>query len=107
LNCNPILVIELKIHAALERTPSRACAWRGRTVVVLTSYAPNEQELAIVREEIERDALREVIGVVAGSAAEALSEIVEKSRAWLEGMGRAYRCKRLKTKQKIASKRLG
>ena len=37
--------------------------------MVLTSYALNEQELAVVRGEIERDALREVIGVVAGGAA--------------------------------------
>jgi hypothetical protein len=46
--------------------------------VVLTSYTLNEQELAVVRGEIERDELREVIGVVAGDAAGALNEIVEE-----------------------------
>jgi hypothetical protein len=43
---------------------------------MLTSYALNEQELAVVRGEIEMDVLLDVIGVVAGNAAGALSDIV-------------------------------
>jgi hypothetical protein len=83
--CNPVLVVELKIRAAPERTPGGAYGYRGRIEVVLTSYTLNEQELAVVREEMERDELREVIGVVAGDAAGALSEIVEEVEGLIPG----------------------
>jgi hypothetical protein len=69
LNCNPILVIELMIRAAPERTAGGAYGYRGGIELVLTGYALNELELAVVRGEIERDvlverdALREVVGV--------------------------------------------
>jgi len=76
--CNPILVIELKIRAAPERTPGGAYGYRGRFELAVTSYALTEEELAVLRQEVERDDLREVIGAVAGKAAGALSEIVEQ-----------------------------
>ena len=66
-----------------ERTAGGAYGYRGRIEAVLTSYALNEQELAVVRGEVERDELREVIGAVAGDAAGALSDarLWNKSRA--------------------------
>ena len=85
MNCRRILVIELKIRTAPEQTAGGAYGYRCRIEVILTSYAVNEQELAVVREEIERGAFREVIGAVAGNAAEALREIVEQ----IEGLASA------------------
>ena len=58
---------------------------RGRIEVVLTSYALNEQELAVVRGEVERDALREILDAVAGNAAGALSEIVKAIEGLVPG----------------------
>jgi hypothetical protein len=89
LNCNPILVIELKIRGAPERTPGVAYGHRGRIELVLTSYALNEEELAVVRGGVGRDALREVIGVVDGNAAGALSEIVEEIKGLVPGPPKA------------------
>jgi hypothetical protein len=48
LNRDPMVVIELNIRAAPERTPGGAYGYRGRIEVILTSYALNEQELAVV-----------------------------------------------------------
>jgi hypothetical protein len=76
--CNPVLIIELKIRAAPERSAGGAYGYRGRFELTLTSYALNPEELAVLRQELERDDLREVIGAVAGNAAGALSEIVEE-----------------------------
>lgn len=76
--CNPMLVIELKIRAAPERTPGRAYGYRGRLELRLTSYALSQQELAVLRQEVERDDWREVIGAVAGNAAGTLSDIVDE-----------------------------
>jgi hypothetical protein len=53
--------------------------------MALTSDAMNEQELADVCGGIERDVLMEVVGVVAGNAAGALSEIVEQIEARVPG----------------------
>ncbi|HEY6184507.1 MAG TPA: hypothetical protein VIW67_19840 [Terriglobales bacterium] len=83
--CKPILLIELKIRAAPERTPGGAYVYRGRIEVVLTSYALNEQEIAVVREEVERDDLIEVIGAVAGNAVGTLSEIVDELEGLIPG----------------------
>jgi hypothetical protein len=76
--CSPILVIESKIRAAPERTPGGAYGYRGRFELRLASYALSQEELAVLRQEVERDDLREVIGAVAGNAAGALSDIVDE-----------------------------
>jgi hypothetical protein len=78
----------LKIRAAPERTPGGAYGYHGRIEAVLTNYALNEQELAVVREEIERNALSEVIGAVAGDAVGALNAIVEEIECLVAGLAK-------------------
>jgi hypothetical protein len=79
----PTLVIEIKMRAAPELVSRGAYAYRGQMEIILTSYALNEQELSVVRGEIERDDLREVVGLVVGKKAGSLSDILNKLEALL------------------------
>lgn len=79
----PVLLIELNIHAAPERTPGGGYIYRGRVEVVATSYALNQDELALLRREVEHDDFREVIDTVVGNAEGTLSDIVGKIEALL------------------------
>ena len=74
----PILLIELRIRAAPERTSGGGYTYRGRVEVVATSYALNQDELALLRREVEYDDFREVIGAVVENAQGTLSDIIGK-----------------------------
>ena len=79
----PVLLVELKIRGAPERTPGGGYIYRGQVEVVATSYALNQDELALLRREVEHDDFLEVIGTVVGNAEGTLSDIVGKIEALL------------------------
>lgn len=77
----PILIIEWKLRAAPERVSSGAHAYRGRFELTLTSCALNEDELTVLREEIDQDNLGEVLGAVSGKKGMALNELLRQIEA--------------------------
>src|ERR1043166_3442970 len=56
-----ILIIEFKLRAAPERTSPGAYGYRGRVELILTSYALSDDELAVLRRELDRDNVAEVL----------------------------------------------
>jgi hypothetical protein len=76
--CFPVILIELRIRAAPERTAGGGYTYRGRVEVVATSYALNQDELSLLRREVEYDDFREVIGAVVENAQGTLSDIISK-----------------------------
>ncbi len=79
--CFPILILEMKLRAAPERTSPGAYGYRGRFELATTSYALNEDELAVLKQEIDRDNLGEVLGAVSGRKGMALNELVRQIEA--------------------------
>lgn len=79
----PVLIIELKIRAAPERTSPGAYGYRGRSELTLTSYALNPQEIMVLREEIDRENLGEVLATVGGKAGETLNQILDRMESWV------------------------
>jgi hypothetical protein len=75
-----VLIIELKLRAAPERTTPGAYGYRGRFDLTFTSYALNSDELAVLQRELDRENLDEVIyglGEASGSTLNALVQQVE------------------------------
>lgn len=60
----PMLIVEIKFRAIPERTKSGAYAYRGRAELRFTSYALNEDELTILRRELNRSEWGEVLGML-------------------------------------------
>jgi len=72
------LLLELKLRAAPERTSPGAFGYRGRMELVLSSYALNEDELAVLRQELDRENLSEVCGALTGLGAKSLSQFLKE-----------------------------
>ncbi len=72
-----VLVIELGIRAAPERTSPGAYNYRGRFELTLTSYALNADELVLLRRELDRDDLNQVIQSVGEASAQTLTELTQ------------------------------
>jgi hypothetical protein len=73
-----VLIFELKLRAAPERTSPGAYGYRGRFELMLTSYALNEEEVRVLREEIDRENLGEVMAAVGGKVSETLNQLLSR-----------------------------
>jgi hypothetical protein len=60
----PVLIVEIKFRAIPERTKIGAYAYRGRAELRFTSYALNEDELTVIRRELQRSEWGEVLGMM-------------------------------------------
>lgn len=56
----PLLVVEFRFRAIPERTKAGSYAYRGRAELTFTSYALNDDELAVLRREIKRNEFGEL-----------------------------------------------
>ena len=75
---SPVLILELKLRAAPERASPGAYGYRGRFNLTLTSYALHQEELAVLREQMDRENLHEVVSTVAGKASETLNQLLNQ-----------------------------
>ena len=73
-----VLILELRLCAAPERTSPGAYGYRGRFELTLTSYALNQEELTVLRQEIDRENLGELVRTVAGNSTGTLNEIMKQ-----------------------------
>jgi len=74
----PVLLVELNMRTAPERTPGGAYAYCGQRELILTSYALNADELAVLRKTLDQDNLGAVIDAVAGKAQAPSNEILRQ-----------------------------
>ena len=56
----PLVVVEFRFRAIPERTQAGSYAYRGRAELTFTSYALNDEELAVLRREIKRNEFGEL-----------------------------------------------
>ncbi len=80
----PIIIVELKFRSIPERAGQQGYGFRGRFEAVFTSYALNQDELEILKKEIEKDNLGDVLKLIEGSTSESLAYIRDEIDLFLE-----------------------
>jgi hypothetical protein len=83
----PILLVRFNVRATPQRTAGRS-GYAGRTDMEFTSYALNLQELEALREELDKDDLRDLVVALEGTTEERLA-LVQKDIE--EVLGDVYR----------------
>ena len=74
---SPVLIVELKFRSMPERTNNQGYGFRGKAEVVFTSYALNDSELAVVRAELAKDDVNDVLKLVEGATTESLDRLAK------------------------------
>lgn len=74
----PVIIIEYKFRTIPGRVQQQSYTFRGRIDATFTSYALNKDELKILKDEIAKDDINELAGMVTGSPEESLSVIKDE-----------------------------
>lgn len=72
-----IMLLELKYRSYPERTPNSGYGFRGRVDMKFTPYALSEEELKILKKELEKDDVDDVFRLVEGATTESLGKLKE------------------------------
>jgi len=78
-----VVIVEFRFRSIPERT-ERGYGFRGRTEIVFTGYGLNEEELEILRKQIEKDDVGDMLQIVEGTT-ESLEQLSEDIAHFLEG----------------------
>jgi hypothetical protein len=71
-----LVVVEFQFRAIPERTRAGSYAYRGRAELTFTSYALNDDELAVLRREIKREELGKLFGALEKNTPETLQQLL-------------------------------
>ena len=71
----PIVIVEFKFRSSPERVGQSGYGFRGRVEVSFTSYALNKDELKVLKEQLEKDDLGDLMNMIEGSTSESLEAI--------------------------------
>ncbi|MBX4212422.1 hypothetical protein KW787_03150 [Candidatus Pacearchaeota archaeon] len=76
---SPIVIVDIGFRSFPERSSQQqgAYGFRGKLEASFTSYALNDQELKVLRQEIEKDDVGEVLKFIQGATDESLAKIQE------------------------------
>ena len=69
------MIVEFRYRTAPERMQQGGYAYRGRAEVVFSSYALTPEELKIIREELDKDDMDDLIELIEGATTESLEQI--------------------------------
>lgn len=72
----PLVVVEFRFRAIPERTRAGSYAYRGRAELTFTSYALNDEELAVLQREIKRNDFGELFGALEQKMPETLGQLL-------------------------------
>ena len=81
----PILIVEWRFRGVPERSPQGGNHFRGRSEITFTSYALNEDELRLLKSEIEKDDWGDLFERVAGVTEESLAQLQDEMNPFLDG----------------------
>lgn len=71
---SPFILVEMKFRSTPEAVGQHA-RFRGRIEIIFTSFSLNEDEHKVLKKELEKDDLGDLIGVVEGITSESLERI--------------------------------
>ncbi len=74
-NYQEIVVVEFRFRSSPERTREGAYGFRGRVEIEFTSYALTDAELKVLREELEKDDIGDLMRTIEGMTSESLEKI--------------------------------
>jgi hypothetical protein len=69
-----VLIMNMKFRSTPE-TVGQHHRFRGRLEITFTCFALNDQEISILKKEIERDDFKEIFGSIEGATTDSLSQI--------------------------------
>ncbi len=75
---SPIIIVELSFRSIPERAGQQGYGFRGRLEAKFTAYALTDQEIDILKKEIEKDDLGDIIGLIEGTTSESLEKIQDE-----------------------------
>ncbi len=79
----PLIVVELNFRSIPERAGQQGYAFRGKIEISFTSYALNKEEIKILKSEIEKDDIGDVMKFMEGSTGESLSQLKDDIDSFL------------------------
>lgn len=82
---NPLIIIELKFRSIPERAGQQGYGFRGKVEIAFTSYALRDDELKLLKSEIEKDDLGDLLNWIEGSTTLSLEQMKEDLDHFLEG----------------------
>lgn len=78
-----LILIEFKYRTAPERLQQGGYGFRGKTEVSFTSFALNEDELKLLKTELEKDDLGDVMRLIEGTTTDSLETLREDLMKYL------------------------
>lgn len=72
-----VIVVEFTFRAAPERAGQQGYGFRGRVQITLTSYALTSDELKILRRDLDRDNISDVMKAIEGATDESIGRLAE------------------------------
>ena len=83
---NKVLIVELEFRSIPQKVSQRGdYAFGGRAEIKFTSYALNNDELDVLRKELDKDDLNSMLKLVEDATDNSLSQISKEIRALTEG----------------------
>ncbi len=80
-----ILIVEFKFRSIPQKISQRGdWAFGGRTDIKFTSYSLNDQELSVLKQELEKDDMGEALKLIEGATADSLQAIEKDLNEFLE-----------------------
>ncbi len=71
----PIGIVEIKFRSIPERMQQGGYGFRGRADITFTSYSLNEDELKVLRDQLSKDDIDDMMKLVEGATDESLAQI--------------------------------
>ena len=71
----PLVIVDITFRTAPERASQGGYGFRGRLEADFTSYALNEDEIKVLKAEIEKDDFGDVMKLIEGATSESLNQI--------------------------------
>jgi hypothetical protein len=83
---NKVLVLELEFRSIPQRVSQRGdWSFGGKADIKFTSYALNDEELEVLKKEVEKDDLKSVLSLVEGATDDSLKKMEKEINAIIEG----------------------
>ncbi len=74
-NFNPIIIVEFRFRSVPERIAQGGYGYRGRIEMDFTSYVLTDEELDLLKKELEKDDLGDLLSLTQGTTTDSLEKI--------------------------------
>ncbi len=73
-----ILIVQFNFRSIPERTGQQGYGYRGRVDITFTSYALNDEEIELLKKEVDKDDFEDTFALIEGATSESLEQIQEE-----------------------------